>query len=147
MPNHVSPTKNTYKALSLQERLTVALAPEVPDVYRQCLLAEQWIQTRCYFARRLDLRPEEIELLVHDEDHIIRLCIAKRHDLSPAQIAHCVTDSDPNVRYAISRSPQLSEEQRQQLQRDPDPLVCKAASKPAKEFATRQRPGQAVLVR
>ncbi len=147
MPTEAPSNALTYKALSLEGRLAVALTPELPEAYRQCILDDQWVQTRCYFARRLDLRPQEIEILLSDSDHIIRLCIAKRHDLNPEQIARCVGDSDPNVRYAISRSPQLSPQQQEQLRMDTDPLVRKAALKPAKELRTRQRPGQAVLVR
>jgi hypothetical protein len=140
-------THDEYKKLPLKKRLELALQIELSTELRQYLLQEQWMQTRCYFARREDLQAHEIEQLANDDDHVIRLCIAKRQDLSPDQVAQFVNDKDPNVRHSISRSPLLDQAQREQLQQDEDPLVRKAAGKPAKEIKYRQRPGQAKLIR
>lgn len=139
--------ERAYKALPLEERLQLALSPDLPAAYRTFMLREQWMVTKCYFARRLDLRPAEIEALLRDPDHVIRLCLAKRHDLSPAQVERCVNDRDPNVRYFIARNPLLSAAQRERLLRDPDPMVCRAATKGPRPLKTRCRPGQAELIR
>ena len=140
--------ERSYKALSLQERLDLALRLELSDVERALILhREQWMQIRVYFARRLDLRSHEISILLDDADHVIRLCIAKRHDLTPKQVAQCVNDRDANVRYFIGRSPLLSEAQCAQLAADEDPIVRRAVAKGPRSLQTRQRPGQAELVR
>lgn len=137
-----------YKARPLEDRLALALAEQLDDDTRQIILhEEQWMQVRCYFARRLDLRPQEINVLLNDSDHVIRLCIAKRHDLTAEQIEKCVGDRDPNVRHAIARHPALTEAQRNRLMADEDEIVRFAVQKGPKAFRTRQRPGQAMLVR
>ncbi len=137
-----------YKNLSLETRLQLALQPELSTDDRYCLLhIEQWLQVRCYFSRRLDLTAEEIAVLLNDADYVIRLSIAKRQDLTAAQIAHCVRDVDPNVRHAIARHLGVTTADRQQLQQDSDPVVAQAAKKPPRPMQTRQRPGQAILVR
>ncbi|MEJ2687244.1 MAG: hypothetical protein P8124_08555 [Gammaproteobacteria bacterium] len=110
-------------------------------------LEEQWMHVKCYFARRLDLRPGEITALLDDPDHVIRLCIAKRRDLSPGQVDRCVSDPDANVRYFVARSPLLTRDQRERLLADEDPLVRQAARKGPRPVRTRQRPGQAELIR
>ena len=137
-----------YKLTPLADRLALALAEELDESRRQLILHhEQWMQVRCYFARRLDLRPAEIQELLNDADHVIRLCVAKRHDLSPEQIALCVADRDPNVRHAIARNPKLTVSQRSRLSADSDEIVRYAVTKGPRQLRTRQRPGQAVLVR
>lgn len=136
-----------YKALSLGERMDLALSVALPAAYRPLLLADQWMQIKCYFARRLDLQPHEVAALLEDPDHVIRLCIAKRHDLSPAQVERCVVDRDPNVRYFIARNPLLDESQRQRLLNDGDELVRMAARKGPRELKIRHRPGQAEIIR
>ncbi|UTV80635.1 hypothetical protein MQE22_11550 [Acidithiobacillus sp. YTS05] len=136
-----------WRSLDLEARLRWALAPEIPDLYRQALAREQWVQTRCYFARRQDLRPSEVAQFAADDDYVIRLCIAKRPDLSPEQVAAFCSDRDPNVRYAIARNPLLNETQRQMLLQDPDEVVRQAAAKGARPSQTRQRQGQAALYR
>lgn len=136
-----------YKALSLEARMELALSATLPEAYRRFMLHEQWMHVKCYFARRLDLRPEEISALLDDQDHVIRLCIAKRPDLSPAQIERCVGDRDPNVRYFVARHPALRADQRERLLADEDALVRRAAAKGPRPPQTRQRDGQATLVR
>ena len=136
-----------YKALPLEERLELALSENLPEEYRPFMLREQWMVVKCYFARRADLRPEEVNTLIEDQDHVIRLCIAKRQDLSPQIVARCVNDRDPNVRYFIARNPLINNEQKQQLLQDEDPLVSRAAKKGPREAQHRQRPGQAKLVK
>lgn len=137
-----------YKALSLEERLSLALREFLDDDVRQAILhAEQWMQVRVYFARRADLRPEEVALLLDDQDHVIRLCIAKRDDLSAEQVTRCVCDRDPNVRYFIARNPLLTPGQRAQLEKDVDPLVRRAAAKGPRPAKRSRRPGQAELIR
>ncbi|HQU15840.1 MAG: hypothetical protein B7Z66_03275 [Chromatiales bacterium 21-64-14] len=137
-----------YRALSLEERMRLALCEDLPDGYRELILRkEQWMHVRVYFARRVDLRPQEVEALLGDADHVIRLCIAKRHDLTSAQVACCVEDVDPNVRYFIARNPLLTDAQRQRLMVDGDPMVRRAAAKGPRAMEVRQRPGQARLVR
>ncbi len=136
-----------YKALSLDERLALALSEALPEAFRPFMVAEQWMVTKCYFARRMDLRAAEVEALLADQDHVIRLCIAKRPDLSAEQVARCVGDRDPNVRYFIARNPLLSVTQRERLLGDEDPLVRKAAGKGPRPLKTRRRPGQAELIR
>lgn len=136
-----------YKALALERRMELALTAELAEELRQLLLRDQWLHVKCYFARRLDLRPHEVAQLLDDQDHVIRLCIAKRPDLAPEQIARCVADRDPNVRYFIARHPQLTAAQRERLREDADPLVRKAASKGPRAVQIRQRPGQAALIK
>ncbi|MFO8155933.1 MAG: hypothetical protein ACQERR_07380 [Pseudomonadota bacterium] len=137
-----------YKARSLDERLALALLPEPEAIDRRLIVEiEQWMQVRCYFARRLDLRPHEINAFLGDDDHVIRLCIAKRTDLGAEQIARCVADRDPNVRHAIARNPDLTPEQRRQLLTDEDDIVRQAAARGPRTMRTRQRPGQTKLVR
>jgi hypothetical protein len=136
-----------WRSLDLEARLRWALSPEIPTLYRHALAREQWVQTRCYFARRQDLRPEEVAHFANDDDYVIRLCIAKRPDLSPEQVAAFCIDRDPNVRYAIARNPLLSAAQRQLLLEDVDEVVRQAAAKGARPSQTRQRPGQASLYR
>lgn len=143
----MSDLKREYKALPLDARMALALSDALPDAYRPLMLVEQWMHVKCYFARRLDLRPHEIAHLLDDQDHVIRLCIAKRPDLTPEQVERCVQDRDPNVRYFIARNPLLTAEQRARLTADEDDLVRRAAAKGPREPQTRQRPGQAVLVR
>jgi hypothetical protein len=137
-----------YKNLALEDRLHLALRPELSPEARYCLLhIEQWLQVRCYFSRRLDLTAEEVAQLLDDADYVIRLSIAKRQDLTATQIARCVRDVDPNVRHAVARHPALTAADRQLLQQDSDPIVAQAAKKPPRPMQTRQRPAQAVLVR
>ncbi len=136
-----------WRELELVQRLEWALCPELPAAYREALLQEQWVQTRCYFARRQDLHPEEIALLAQDADYVIRLCIAKRPDLSPEQIESFCHDRDPNVRYAVARNPLLLPEQRTRLLVDIDELVRQAAAKGPRKTQTRQRANQAILYR
>lgn len=138
----------TYKALPLDQRLALALSDSLTEFERHAILVhEQWMQVRCYFARRLDLRPHEVAMLLDDQDHVIRLCIAKREDLTPEQVQRCVADRDPNVRYFIARNRLLTAAQREGLQADPDELVRRAAAKGPRPMRTGQRPGQAPLVR
>ena len=136
-----------YKALALERRMELALAGELAEELRPLLLQDQWMHVKCYFARRLDLRPHEVAALLDDQDHVIRLCIAKRPDLTPDQIARCVADRDPNVRYFIARHPGLTAAQRECLRQDMDPLVRKAAGKAPRVPQIRQRPGQAALIK
>lgn len=136
-----------YKALPLAERMALAVSDELPGEYRPLMLREQWMQIKCYFARRADLTPEEVATLLNDDDHVIRLCIAKRDDLSPDMIARCAADRDPNVRYFVARNPLLPETLRDQLLADVDPLVRRAAAKGPKPVTYRQRPGQTKLIR
>lgn len=136
-----------YKALSLEARMELALSAHLPQAYRPFMVREQWMHVKCYFARRLDLHPGEISALLDDQDHVIRLCIAKRTDLDPAQIERCVNDRDPNVRYFIARHPALTADQRERLLADEDALVRRAAAKGPRPKQTRQRKGQAALVR
>ncbi len=136
-----------WRGMSLEERLKWALSPDLPDDYRPFLLCEQWVQTRCYFARRADLRSAEVDVLARDGDYVIRLCIAKRPDLSAEQVAVFCADRDPNVRYAIARNPLLTEQQRAVLLQDEDELVRTAAAKGPRPSQERCRPGQAPLLR
>jgi hypothetical protein len=136
-----------WPSLELAARLDWALSPKLPAPYRQALLQEQWVQTRCYFARRTDLRPAEVEHFCKDPDYVVRLCMAKRPDLSPEQVAALCRDKDPNVRYAIARNALLSAEQRRQLLEDKDELVRQAAQKGPRPSQTRCRPGQVALYR
>ena len=138
----------TYKALPLEERLALALREHLSEDERLLILHhEQWMQVRCYFARRADLAPSEIAVLLDDQDHVIRLCIAKRPDLAPLQAARCAGDHNPNVRYAIARNPALSDDLREPLKTDPDPLVRRAAAKAPRPPRITMRPGQAALIR
>lgn len=145
----ITPTViQNYKKLPLEERLHLALTPVLSAADRYCLLhIEQWLQVRCYFSRRLDLNAEEIAVLLNDADYVIRLSIAKRQDLTAAQIARCVRDVDPNVRHAIARHLGVTAADRELLQQDSDPVVAQAAKKSPRPAQTRQRPGQAILVR
>jgi len=137
-----------YKALALDERMSLALRDNLDAEHRRIILREeQWMQVRVYFARRADLSNEEIEYLLDDQDHVIRLCIAKRDDLSAAQVERCVADRDPNVRYFIARNPLLDDVQRERLAGDEDPLVRRAVGKGARPVQYRQREGQARLIR
>lgn len=139
--------EKTYKALPIGERLELALSETLPDAVRPYMAREQWMHVKCYFARRLDLRPAEIATLLDDDDYVIRLCIAKREDLTPEQLERCVSDREPNVRYAVARNVRLSDAQRARLLRDEDPLVRRAAEKGPRALRTRQRPGQARVIR
>jgi len=136
-----------YKQLSLKQKLDLALSISLPGTVRLFMLSEQWVQTRCYFARREDLTQNEIAKLATDDDHMIRLCIAKRNDLTDEQVASFVSDSDPNVRHSIARNPLLSPQQQKTLQQDDDPLVKIAAQKGPRQIKYRQRAGQARLIR
>lgn len=145
----ISPERiQTYKSLPLEERLSLSLRENLSDEERALILHhEQWMQIRVYFSRRFDLRPDEVSCLLQDQDHVIRLSIAKRPDLSAKQVEICVTDRDPNVRYFIARNPLLDAGQRARLHSDEDELVRRAAGKGPRECQTRQRPGQARLIR
>ncbi|WP_205736149.1 HEAT repeat domain-containing protein [Acidiferrobacter sp. SPIII_3] len=137
-----------YKALPLEQRLALALREHLSLDQRHLILHhEQWMQVRCYFARRADLAPDEIAILLEDQDHVIRLCVAKRPDLTSSQAARCTTDHNPNVRYAIARNPALSDDLRELLKADPDPLVRRAAAKGPRLPRITRRPGQAALIR
>ncbi|MHB8454913.1 MAG: hypothetical protein ACYDDO_09500 [Acidiferrobacterales bacterium] len=136
-----------YRSLSLAERMELALSAELPEIFRPFLASDQWLHVKCYFARRLDLRTNEIAQLLEDPDHVIRLCIAKRTDLSPEQVERCVGDPAANVRYFVARNPLVTEAQRNRLLADPDELVCRAARKGPREPRVRQRHGQVPLVR
>lgn len=136
-----------YKNLSLEERMKLAVAPLIEPAYRVFMLHEQWMQIKCYFARRADLSAAEITQLSLDDDHVIRLCVAKRHDLPLDTINRFVSDRDPNVRYFIARNPLLTQAQRERLMNDSDVLVRRAAEKGPRAMAYRQRPGQAKLVK
>jgi len=149
-PCHINRAEDekAYKALPLQERLDLALREHLSLSERALILyREQWMQVRCYFARRADLTTEEIAVLLQDQDHIIRLCLAKRPDLTPQQIQDCVKDRDPNVRYFIARNALLPEDLRAHLQNDGDPLVRRAAAKGPRPPRIAARPGQARLIR
>ena len=136
-----------YKALPLEERLTLALSEHLPAHYRPCMVREQWMVVKCYFARRADLTLDEVNALLDDQDHVIRLCLAKRQDLTPQMVARCVADRDPNVRHSIARNPLLTEAQKQVLLQDEDELVSRAAKKGPREAQYRQREGQTRLVK
>lgn len=136
-----------YKALPLGERMALAVSDSLPAEYRPLMLREQWMQIKCYFARRADLSPDEYTALLGDDDHVIRLCIAKRGDLPAELVERCAHDRDPNVRYFIARNPNLSEALRSELLEDPDPLVRRAAAKGPRPVEYRQRPGQARLIK
>lgn len=142
-----APLEKRYKALPLAERMALAVSASLPAEYRPFMLREQWMQIKCYFARRADLSPDEYTALLDDDDHVIRLCIAKRGDLSAELIERCAHDRDPNVRYFIARNPNLSDTLRRELLADPDPLVQRAAAKGPKPVEYRQRPGQARLIK
>jgi len=140
--------EKAYKALSLEERLALALREHLTETERELILhREQWMQVRCYFARRADLKPHEVATLLGDQDHVIRLCMAKRIDLNPEQVAQCATDRDPNVRYFIARNASLPEDLRVGLLNDADPLVRRAAAKGPRTPRIEARPGQAPLIR
>ncbi|WP_298167170.1 hypothetical protein [Acidithiobacillus sp.] len=142
----IKTTEDPWRSLALAARLQWALSPELPEGYRSFLLTEQWMQTRCYFARRADLRLEEVAVLAEDGDYVIRLCIAKRPDLTAEQVGGFCQDHDPNVRYAIARNPLLTQVQRTQLLADEDELVRQAAAKGPRPSKERCRPGQAPLL-
>ncbi len=111
----------------------LAFSSQLPDVFRPFLASDQWVHVKCYFARRLDLRANEISQRLGDSYHVIRLCIAKRVDLSAEQVDRCVRDSAANVWHFIARNPLLTEGQRNRLLADPDELVCHAARKGSRE--------------
>lgn len=141
-------TEKAYKALPLEDRLALALREHLSPEERALIVQrEQWMQVRCYFARRADLTPDEVAAFLEDQDHVIRLCIAKRPDLTPTQAARCAADRDPNVRYFIARNPALPQGLREALKEDADPLVRRAAAKEPRAPRTAARPGQAVLIR
>ena len=141
-------TEQAYTALPLEDRLRLALRERLhPEERALIVRREQWMQVRCYFARRADLRPDEIAVFLEDQDHVIRLCIAKRPDLTPMQAARCASDRDPNVRYFVARNPALPQGLRDALKEDPDPLVRRAAAKGPRARRIEARPGQAALVR
>jgi len=136
-----------YKRIPVPERTELVLSAELEARWRPCILRDQDAQVKAYFARRADLSGAEVEALLADPNQTVRLNCARRADLSAEQVARCVADRDPNLRYFIARSPQLSEAQRAALLADPDPLVRRAAAKGPKHRGTRQRPGQAPLIR
>ncbi len=136
-----------YKALSLKERIDMALSRDVPENYRMFLAVDQWSVIRCYFSRRADLLPDEISTMIEDDDYVIRLSIAKRDDLTPPQVEKCVVDADPNVRHAIARSVLLSGLQRDRLLSDKDDLIRRSAKKGPRKILFRQRDGQARLIK
>jgi hypothetical protein len=136
-----------YKRIPVPERTELVLSAELEPHWRPCILRDQDAQVKAYFARRADLSNEEVGALLADPNQTVRLNCARRADLTPEQIERCVADRDPNLRYFIARSPQLTDAQRQQLLADPDPLVQRAAAKGPKHRGTRQRPGQAPLIR
>ena len=136
-----------YKRIPVPERTEMVLSAELADHWRPCILQDQDAQVKAYFARRVDLRPEEVASLLADPNQTVRLNCARRSDLSSDQVARCVSDRDPNLRYFIARSPQLTSHQRERLLADEDPLVRRAAAKGPKERGTRKRPGQADLIR
>ncbi len=145
---HANAPEKAYKALPLEDRLALALREHLsPEERRFILHHEQWMQVRCYFARRADLSAAEVAVLLADDDHVIRLCIAKRPDLSPEQLALCASDRDPNVRYFAARNPALPETLRAALLNDQDPLVQRAARKGPKAARVVARAGQAPLIR
>ena len=57
-----------YKALPLGERMALAVSDSLPAEYRPFMLREQWMQIKCYFARRADLSPDEYAALLDDDD-------------------------------------------------------------------------------
>ena len=136
-----------YKDLPLEQRLALALSENLPDAYRPFMVREQWMVVKCYFARRVDFRPDEVRALIQDQDHVIRLCIAKRQDLNAELVEQCVNDRDPNVRYFIARNPLITAAQRQKLLNDGDELVSRVAKKGPREAQFRQRPGQTKLIK
>lgn len=136
-----------YKALPIPDRLELALSADLDPHWRAHLVRDQHSQVKIYFSRRMDLTPEEVELLLADPDQTVRLSCAKREDLNPNQVERCVRDRDPNIRYCIARNVLLTDAQREQLMQDPDELVARAAQKGPKTRGTRQRPGQAKLIR
>lgn len=136
-----------YKNLGLKERMELAVAEPLDPAYRRFIICDQWMQIRCYFARRADLTATEIALLGADEDHVIRLCVAKRDDLPADMVEKFVADRDPNVRYFIARNPLVTPAQQLELLQDKDELVRQAAKKGPRAVAFRQRPGQAKLVK
>lgn len=136
-----------YKVLSIPERLDLALSATLEARWRPYLVRDQHSQVKIYFSRRLDLAPDEVEILLADADQTVRLSCAKREDLSPEQVERCVRDRDPNIRYCIARNVLLTETQRERLLQDSDELVARAARKGPKIRATRRRPGQAELIR
>ena len=136
-----------YKRIPVAERMELVLGEALAPHWRPCILQDQDAQVKAYFARRADLTTDEVDSLLADPNQTVRLNCARRADLTPEQVTRCVTDRDPNLRYFIARSPQLSENQRARLLADPDPLVQRAAAKGPKHRGTRQRPGQAPLIR
>ncbi len=143
----MSDLSEAYKALSIPERLDLALSAILDPGWRPCLVRDQHSQVKIYFSRRLDLGPDEVEVLLADPDQTVRLSCAKREDLSPEQVERCVRDRDPNIRYCIARNVLLTQEQRERLLQDADELVARAARKGPKTRGTRRRPGQAELIR
>ena len=136
-----------YKSLSTEERKTLALAEDLDPGFRPLLVRDQWSLVKIYFGRRVDLRAEEIAVLIEDPDQTVRITCARREDLTPEQVERCVGDRDPNLRYFIARNVLLNEAQRTLLLDDIDPLVRKAAAKGPKPRARRRRSGQAELIR
>lgn len=136
-----------YKALSIPERLDLALSANLDEGWRPCLVRDQHSQVKIYFSRRVDLSPDEVEILLGDPDQTVRLSCAKREDLSPEQVERCVRDRDPNIRYCIARNVLLTQAHRERLLQDSDELVARAARKGPKTRMTRRRPGQAELIR
>jgi len=136
-----------YKALPLKARIEMALSDSAPENYRLFLAEDQWSVIRCYFSRREDLNPDEVAIMIKDDDYVIRLSIAKRNDLTNEQVAQCVIDADPNVRHAIARNILLSERQRQILLNDEDDLIRRSAQKGPRKIKFRQRKNQARLIK
>lgn len=136
-----------YRALSIEERKTLALSATLDPGFRPYLVRDQWSLVKIYFGRRADLVLAEIALLIKDPDQTVRITCARREDLEPEQVARCVEDRDPNLRYFIARNVLLTEAQRSQLLADVDPLVRKAAAKGPKSRRIEARPGQAAMIR
>ncbi len=143
----MSELAKAYKSIPIPERMDMALSADLDAQWRPYLVRDQHSQVKAYFSRRLDLRPEEVAVLLSDPDQTVRINCAKRDDLTPEQVEQCVSDRDPNLRYFIARNPLLTEAQRQRLMNDEDELVCRAARKGPKKRTTRQRPGQAEMIR
>ena len=55
---------SAYKALSIPERLELALSEGLDPAWRAYLVRDQHSQVKIYFSRRLDLRPEEVAILL-----------------------------------------------------------------------------------
>lgn len=139
--------QTAYQALSTEDRKALALSDDLECGFRPFLVRDQWSLVKIYFGRRVDLRPEEIAVLIDDPDQTVRITCARREDLTPEQVERCVRDRDPNLRYFIARNVLLDEAQRARLRVDVDPLVRKAAAKGPKRRGRRRRPGQAELIR